>query len=215
MDALTVLMGTSGAVGPGDGASRRLGAEDEEERARGVQRPAPPGVVRAAQAGGIRAAWLVDGGAGGQDDRGHDHHQEAAGQGGTHGTAGYHDVRSFGGRGVRRTADQTAGKDQTEEVTADSVVGLPTGSSITNIAPPPGRFSAQRRPSCSATTLCATERPRPRPSPGPFVVKNGLNTRARSSSGTPGPSSATSMRTPSTEGRTRMESVPEPRAADI
>jgi len=52
------------------------------------------------------------------------------------------------------------------------------------------------------------ESPRPVPSPSALVVKKGSNTCAASASDMPGPSSATSMATPSSHRRARTTTVP-------
>ena len=64
------------------------------------------------------------------------------------------------------------------------------------------------RPPCSRTMPWLIESPRPVPSPSGLVVKNGSNTCAASASDIPGPSSATSTATPSSQRRARTTTVP-------
>ena len=64
------------------------------------------------------------------------------------------------------------------------------------------------RPPCSRTMPWLMERPSPVPSPSGLVVKNGSNTWAASASDMPGPSSAMSTATPSSQRRARTTTVP-------
>ena len=64
------------------------------------------------------------------------------------------------------------------------------------------------RPPCSRTMPWLIERPSPVPSPSGLVVKNGSNTWAASASDMPGPSSITSMATPSSQRRARTTTRP-------
>src|SRR6058998_154002 len=69
------------------------------------------------------------------------------------------------------------------------------GRKIENRLPFPTSLSTSIQPPCSATIPCATARPSPVPSPIALVVKNGSNTRARSSRAMPRPSSSTVTQT--------------------
>ena len=62
-----------------------------------------------------------------------------------------------------------------------------TGSRITNIAPPSGRFSGAISPLWSLMMPKLTDSPRPVPFPPGLVVKKGSNSRSRCSCGIPGP----------------------------
>ena len=63
-----------------------------------------------------------------------------------------------------------------------------------NSAPPSGASSTESDPPMARASSDAIARPRPVPPPP--SEKNGENTSSRRDSGTPGPESATSMRTP-------------------
>src|SRR5687768_1283207 len=77
---------------------------------------------------------------------------------------------------------------------------LRAGRKILNAAPPSRARSTQTMPPASSTVRATIARPSPVPFPGSFVVKNGSNTRSRSASATPGPSSATKSSAPSVPG---------------
>ena len=65
-----------------------------------------------------------------------------------------------------------------------------TGSRTANVAPPPARGLTSIRPSWALMILRTIASPSP--DPLGLVVKNGLNNWSVTSTGTPGPSSATS-----------------------
>ena len=106
------------AVPPGSG---RLSAEDEEDGTRPIQRLTPPRVVHAAQARRFRRApRLLDGGTGGQHERGPESQQDPAGQEGTHEAAAYHDGRGSGRGATSALRRPPGGRDQTEGASAES-----------------------------------------------------------------------------------------------
>jgi len=76
-----------------------------------------------------------------------------------------------------------------------SATGWQAGSVTENSAPPPGRSATVMVPLWDDTMPWQTDNPRPVPEPIGLVVKNGSNILGRKASGTPGPLSATSIRT--------------------
>ena len=90
------------------------------------------------------------------------------------------------------TASVRSGSTEGAERSVDPSVA---GSSISNVAPAPGRLSHRILPPCCLTMAYALARPRPVPCPTPLVVKKGSKTRRRVASVMPGPLSPTRMRT--------------------
>src|SRR6266540_554118 len=86
--------------------------------------------------------------------------------------------------------------------------GSTLGSHTRNDEPPPSRSSTQARPPCSSAKRATSESPTPTPGEcdrvcGPW--RKGSKIADCSSGGTPGPSSSTAMRTPSSSWRTRTQ----------
>ena len=78
-----------------------------------------------------------------------------------------------------------------------------SGSCTVKVEPRPSSVESMMRPPCSRTMPWLIESPSPVPSPSGLVVKKGSNTWAASASDIPGPSSTTSMATPSSQRRAR------------
>src|SRR5581483_9054861 len=84
----------------------------------------------------------------------------------------------------------------------------PSATTTRKEAPPPGRGSTQARPPSSSANRATS----PIPTPGEWLegwgpCRNGSKIASRSSSGIPGPSSSTAMRTPPSDGSTRTQTL--------
>jgi hypothetical protein len=76
------------------------------------------------------------------------------------------------------------------------------------VEPRPSSVESIIRPPCSLTMPWLMDSPRPVPSPSALVVKKGSNTCVASASDMPGPSSITSIATPSSQRRARTRILP-------